>query len=240
MTARPPAVARPIPGLDEQPPATVRDAYWIAAELAAAGWELRRLTYIEQTGTGVVIAQTPSRRVVTVTHTVGGTTDRRQVPATAAVVVLAIAVAHLGAHDEANGDEQLDELRLLLQAHMKPARRAARRSLRWRCTEHLPTMTAGEQPRTPVRAAAWIMATLIIEYGWGISHLGEEVAGGGFVARIPGDVAALFPSAMADDGTAATALARMMPMLSAKDIAQLRRFDYRAIYAAGRNGQVLP
>ena len=84
------------------------------------------------------------------------------------------------------------------------------------------------------RIAAWLIARLVAKYGWSVQHLGEDIAGGGFIADIPGDVRAIFPATMEYDGTAAAALARMMPTLQAPDLRLLTHLDYRALWAAGQ------
>jgi hypothetical protein len=66
-----------------------------------------------------------------------------------------------------------------------------------------------------------------------VHHLGEDIAGGGFIADIPDDVRAIFPATMEYDGTAAAALARLLPTLQAPDLALLKNLDYRALWAAG-------
>ena len=66
--------------------------------------------------------------------------------------------------------------------------------------------------------------------------LGEDIAGGGFIANIPGDVQAIFPASMEYDGTAAAALARMLPQVPARELRVLARLDYRALWAAGQAG----
>ena len=100
----------------------------------------------------------------------------------------------------------------------------------------LPTLPAGQQPMTRARTAAWLLARLVGKYGWEIQHLGEDIAGGGFIANIPGDVQAIFPAFMEYDGTAAAALARMLPQVPAREVRVLARLDYRALWAAGQAG----
>ncbi|MDZ4269526.1 MAG: hypothetical protein U1D00_28245, partial [Mycobacterium sp.] len=106
----------------------------------------------------------------------------------------------------------------------------------WRRGEVLTTLPSGQQPTTRARTAAWLLARLVGKYGWDIQHLGEDIAGGGFIASIPGDVQAIFPATMAYDGTAAAALARMLPQVRAAEVRLLTRVNYQALWAAGQAG----
>ena len=225
-----------IPGLgDEQPPAAVTDAYWMIVDLAADGWLPRRLDFDAHIATAFVTAVAPTGRAATVSWDLRGPqAARQQVPnrlAARRLIALARAVAHLGQADAETGDEWLTQLCWLAQWHVRPAHR---HQDHWRCSDPLPILSAQEQPMTRGRCAAWLIARLVGEYGWHVSDLGEDVAGGWFVADIPGDVQAIFPAAMEYDGTAAAALARMLPTLQCQDLHLLRDLDYRALWAAGR------
>lgn len=222
-----------IPGLSEQPPAQVIDAYWIAADLAESGWRLVNIDFDPNTATGFVTAHAPTRRVVTVSWDLRGPLrSRQQVPGRAAqsLLILAHHVADLGQIDAEAADDHplLGRLcALLWQFHttsVLPKRN-------WYRSEPLPTLPADRQPSRPTREAAWIIARLAVKYGWGISHIGDTIAAGGFIADIPGDVLAVFPAAMLDDGTAAASLARLIPQLDTAERAALQRLDYRALWA---------
>lgn len=218
----------PFLGDDDQPTAEIIDAYWQAADLAAHGWRIQRLTYDVDVATATVVARSPSRRVVAVSWDLrGDRVWRQQVPGPAAKYLLrfAAATAHIGALDAETGDENLVQLCWLLQVRQRPE---VRRS--WRRTDALPIVAASEQPSAAGRAAAWLIARLTIKYRWRIFDLGGEVAGGGFLAHIPADALSIFPSTMDDDGTAAAALARLVPALSGRDLAVLRRLDYESLW----------
>jgi hypothetical protein len=231
--AQRPARRTSIPSLgDHQPPAELVDAYWTAADLTEYGWPLKRLDFDAHTATAFVTAQTPSRRVVTVSWDLRGhRLARQQVPGWAAamrLLKLAHDVAYLGEHDAETGDDLLTQLCWLVQS-LNTGPRARRR---WWCSDHLPTLPAREQPTARARAAAWLIARLAAKYRWHIGYLGEDIAGGGFIVEIPGDVLAVFPATMDDDGTAAAALARLIPTLRRQDLALLQHLDYRVLWAA--------
>jgi hypothetical protein len=223
-----------VPGLgDEQPPAEVVDACWSAVAIIDRGWQFKRLEFDDNTATAFVVAQSPTHRVVTVHWDLRGhRLGRQQVPGRRdAMHLLKFAndVASLGIHDAETGEALLDQLCWLVQTLSTRVRPAGS----WRCTDTLPTLPADEQPRPAVRAAAWLIARLTCEYNWWVRHLGEDIAAGGFLAEVPGDVLAVFPASMSDDGTAGAALARMMPTLSAVEVNLLRHLDYRTLWAAG-------
>lgn len=224
-----------IPGLGEQrPPADLVDAYWAAVDLAAHGWHPKRLEFDAHTATAFVTVHTPTRRTATVSWDLRGhRRARQQVPRQAVagrLLYLARAVANLGQSDAESGDEWLTQLCWLIQLHVGAPHRHHRN---WRHSDPLPTLGANDQPMARGRTAAWLMARLVAKYGWSVHHLGEDVAGGGFIADIPGDVSAIFPATMEYDGTAAAALARLLPTLQAPDLALLKHLDYRALWAAG-------
>lgn len=232
----------PIPGLgDTQPPAEVVDAYWMAVDLAAYGWHLKRLAFDAHIATAFVTAHAPTRRTVTVSWDLrGNRAGRQQVPGRAVsrrLIDVARAVASLGQGDAETGDDWLAQLCWLVQWQVGSPHRHHRS---WCRTDPLPTLPASDQPMARGRAAAWLVARLVAEYGWCVHHLGEEIAGGGFIAEIPGDVQAIFPAGMEDDGTAAAALARMLPGVQAQDLRALANLDYRTLWAAGHVAEDWP
>jgi hypothetical protein len=222
-----------IPALGEdQPPPKVIDGYWRAVDLTDHGWHLKRLAFDVDTVTAFVTALSPTRRVVTVSWDLRGhRIGRQQVPGRAASYLLKLAqdVAYLGTHDAETGEDLLGQLCWLVQGREQ----GTRHHRGWRRTSILPTVSALEQPQTRARVAAWLIARLVAKYRWQVRHLGEDIAGGGFIAEIPGDVLAVYPATMDDDGTAAASLARLMPKLNHRDLAVLRNLDYRALWAAG-------
>jgi hypothetical protein len=229
-----------IPGLGEdQPPAETIDAYWTAVDLAAYGWHLRRLDFDAHTATAFVTAHAPTRRVVTVSWDLRGhRLARQQVPSRAAAIRLlnlAHDVAYLGEHDAETGDELLNQLCWLVQRLNTSSGVRTCRHRSWRCSDPLPTLPAHEQPTAQARAAAWLIARLVAKYGWHIGYFAEDIARGGFIAEIPGEIPAgvltVFPATMSDDGTAAACLARLIPTLQRNDLAVLRNLDYRTLWA---------
>ena len=89
-------------------------------------------------------------------------------------------------------------------------------TLTWR-TWHLPGVPARLQPIPKVRAAYWFAATLTDDYGWRLFEIGTPTAAGGFIADILGETIAIYPESMPDDGTVASALARLLACMSTAD-----------------------
>ena len=213
-------------------PPAVRDAYRTLHGLHTSGWRLLGLDYDTDTSTATVTAETPTHRMVTVDWNRGtGQINRRQVNGAAAVFLVKAAhdVAYLG-HADTTGPRrgQLDQLRWLTQGLADPHRRGARR-----CTDPSPGLPAGRQPSPQCRAAAWLIALLVGDYGWRITAVGEDIAQHGFIAEAPGDVVAVYPAGMDADGTAAAELARILPRLDQiNDLALLDVLDYRELWAS--------
>lgn len=89
---------------------------------------------------------------------------------------------------------------------------------------------------TRARTAAWLLARLVGKYGWEIQHLGEDIAGGGFIANIPGDVQAIFRppwSTTAPQRPPWPGCCRRSRPARCVCSAHL---DYRALWAAGQAG----
>lgn len=212
--------------------AAVRDAYRTLAGLHQSGWQLHDLDFDAETSTATVTAETPTHRMVTVDWNRGtGQINRRQVNGAAAVFLVKAAhdVAYLG-HADATGPRrgQLDQLRWLAQGLFGRPTPGPRR-----CSDHLPGLPAQRQPSPQCRAAAWLMARLVGEYGWRITAVGEDIAGRGFLAELPGDVLAVYPAGMDADGTPAADLARLLPRLDQiNDLALLDVLDYRELWAS--------
>lgn len=192
----------------------VRAAYWDAVTLLDAGWMLRFLRYIPTTGAGIVIAHTPTHRGVSISST-----DRRQpfVQEYASVVQrLAESVAELGA----GPGDRLSDLTWLLQGL---------NAGRSRCTpavrrDQIPDPRLQVQPPN-LRAAYWMLGVLICDYHWQITDIGDPIAGGGFIADIPDDLTAIYPGGIPADGTAATTLARLIPLLDQGSLHYLRQVN---------------
>lgn len=188
----------------------LRAAYWDALALIDSGWQLRRLRYIPATNAGVIVAHTPTGRPVTITSTDADHTNGSQLPNIHIAVRRARAAATLGS----TGD-RLGELAWLITAAG-----ATPRPMRPR-RDHIPDPALTRQPAN-LRAAFWLLTTLVSDYHWRISDLGEPAAGGGFTADIPGDVTAIYPATMPADGTAAADLARLIPSLDPASLRYLR------------------
>ena len=210
----------------------VRDAYRTLEGLHQSGWRLHALDFDAETSTATVIAESPTHRIVTVDWNRGtGQINRRQVNGVAAVFLVKAAhdVAYLGHADIAGPRRgQLEQLQWLAQGLGEPRRPAARRRI-----DPIPSLPAARQPSPQCRAAAWLMALLVGEYGWRITAVGEDIAQRGFIAELPGDVVAVYPAGMDADGTAAADLARILPRLDQiNDLALLDVLDYRELCAS--------
>jgi hypothetical protein len=105
----------------------------------------------------------------------------------------------------------------------KPPRSAQRNSA------HIPGMIY--QPPRPVRVAYW-WATALRAQGWRLFEVGEQIAGGGFIAEIGlvgnEPVWIVFPRNMPDDGTEASALVYQLQRLTFD-----QRDYFRRLLAAG-------
>ncbi|MFL0285099.1 hypothetical protein ACJH6H_07545 [Mycobacterium sp. SMC-21] len=90
------------------------------------------------------------------------------------------------------------------------------------------------QPHRSVRVAYW-WANALQAQGWRLRALGEQLAGGGFIAEIEvtdgESVWVVFPRNMPDDGTEASALANFLQRLTFDQRNYLRRLlaDMRGI-----------
>jgi hypothetical protein len=181
----------------------VRDAYWCASRLINGGWAIRRIGSTEQGG--FFEAETPRRRVVSVDEYAGPSSD----PA----VQFAKSITTLAAASTAEGRDYLRDLVRLLSDNALVRRPA---KLTWR-TWDVPGLPGHLQPTLKIKAAYWFAVTLTDDYGWKLFEIGSDTAAGGFIADIPGDTIAIYPASMADDRTAASALARLLGSMSIKD-----------------------
>jgi hypothetical protein len=86
----------------------------------------------------------------------------------------------------------------------------------WRISD-IPGLPLHVQPSPKIRAAYWFAVTLTDGHGWKLIEVGTDIAAGGFIADIPGETMAIYPASMSDDRTAASALARLLGAMSAKD-----------------------
>jgi hypothetical protein len=181
----------------------VRDAYWYASRLIDVGWTIRRIGTTEQGG--FFVAETPRRRVVSV--------DERSAPSSDPATQFAKSITGLAAAGTAESRDRLWDLVRMLRDNA-PVRRPA--AVRWR-TWDIPGLPTHLQPAPQIRAAYWFAVTLTHDYGWKLYEVGIDSAAGGFIADIPGETMAVYPGKMADDRTAASALARLLGGMSAAD-----------------------
>ena len=212
MVGRP--VSRPVrrPASDPesgQPIAAVREAYWYGTRLMHHGWIIRCIGANERGG--YFVAETPRGRAVTV-----GPLSRRGAEADVAEQ-FADSITVLASQSRVDGHNHVRDLLILLAAQPLPRRPA---ELAWR-TWHIPGVAPCQQPTARVRAAYWFAATLTDDYGWELSDVGSPSAAGGFVANVPGEVIAIYPAGMSDDGTTASALARLIASMTVAEIRAL-------------------
>ena len=116
-------------------------------------------------------------------------------------------------------DETADMMALLGDSRLLRQSRSAERN-----SAHIPGMIC--QPPRPVRVAYW-WANALQAQGWRLCALGEQLAGGGFIAEIGlaggESVWVVFPRNMPDDGTEASALANFIQRLTFDQRNYLRR-----------------
>lgn len=123
-------------------------------------------------------------------------------------------------HDSAGWTvETADMMALLGGSRLLKQPRSAERN-----SAHIPGMIC--QPPRPVRVAYW-WAKALQAHGWQLWALGEQLAGGGFIAEIGvtggESVWVVFPRTMPVDGTEASALANFIPRLTFDQRNYLRR-----------------
>jgi hypothetical protein len=198
----------------------LRTAYWDALALNDAGWLLRRLRYVPFTDTGIIDAHTYTHRAITITSRTPLRHLPAHLPGTGTALRLAGRVAALGK----SGDRVAD-LAWLITGSLPTARTIVPRH------DPIPDPALTRQPNQ-LRFAFWLLGTLVCDYSWRISHLGEDLAGGGFIADIPHDVTAVYPASVPIDGTVATALARLIPALKGEELQYLRHTSTAALASA--------
>lgn len=197
-------------------------AHWDALALLDAGWQLRRLRYVPITGSGIVEALTPTHRAVVISST-----DRNHgvhLPNTHIAQRLAATLAAFG---QANKHDHIGDLAWLVSRHPNAGARPALPPRR----DPIPDNKLLRQPPN-LRAAFWLLAVLICDYGWTITDLGDPMVHGGFAATIPNDVTAIFPGGIPADGSAATALARLLPLLDQGSLHYLQRVNKADLHRA--------
>lgn len=188
--------------------ATLHDAHWYASQLIDRGWVFRYIG--ADADGGFFVAETPRGRLVTVSGC-------RAVSSPDLTVQLAHRITVLDTAGEVDGHDYIYDLAVLLQAQA-PLRQPE--SLKW-CTWDIPGLAGRDQPIAKVRAAYWFAATLTDEYGWELFEIGTPTSGGGFIADVPGEALVIYPASMSDDGTRASALARLLGHMSAAEVRSL-------------------
>lgn len=213
-----------VPGLDHETDPTLRRAYWDALTLLDAGWQLRKMRFDSYTRTAEIDLHTPTHRGLTIPST--GTVPTLPFVDADRALRLAQAVATLGQR----GGDYLGDLQWALSTHLpSPMRQPRSRD------DQIPDPNlAAQRTHQPLnlRTAFWLLATLVVDYGWLISDIGDPIAGGGFIADIPDDLTAVFPASMHLDGTTAAQLARLIPQLDPRSRDYLRRITPAALTAA--------
>lgn len=212
-----------VPGVTQVDP-IVRRAYWDALTLLDHGWQLRKVRFQIGTGLGALDVHTPSHRAVTILSA----------NPTIALPFPGADRAHRLAHDVATlghrGDDSLTDLQWALSDQIKST------SLTPQPRRDMvpdPTLSKNRAHQSiNLRTGFWMLATLVVDYGWHVSNIGDEVAGGGFIADIPSDTTAVFPASMALDATTAAQLARLIPKLKSDEREYLRRLTAADLAAA--------
>jgi len=211
-----------IPGAgSNQPASAVRPVYWWAQALNRQGYVVRRVWFGPKSMTAVVVLELPSHRVVELVRRPQDTSAARDLPS-----LLLEAVWRLSAsgwvRDLAGVVGLLD--------------RAAPLAPLTVCEQCIPGVRV--QPERLVRVLYW-WARRLLGHGWRLEAMGDVVAGGGFIAQIPGPggpLLVIYPSRMRHDGTEAAALANSLHRLSRPQralLAQLVDAAAAEIKAAG-------
>lgn len=202
----------------------VHPAQTMAVALLDLGWKLRKLHYSPATGAATLVVHTPTRRALTITsadHSPRPPVVGAPVVGLSLAVQFADAVAELGRR----GGDALGDLTWLLAENVGstaaiPLRRDA-----------IPDPALRRQTLT-LRTAFWLLSELVCTHRWDVTHIGEEIAGGGFIAAIPGDVTAIFPASIPADGTPGAALAASIPRLDPVGLDYLRHINPWALTRA--------
>ncbi|WP_131832136.1 hypothetical protein [Mycobacteroides abscessus] len=190
-----------------QPNAAVREAYWYATRLHNHGWQIYNLWF---NGSGHFNGLTPTHRAIQVDC--AGRESVEDLP-----TEFAYSIRRLGELAELHRHDYLQDLRIFLGARAPAHRPTPTTKSYWR----IPGLPQRRQPRDIVRAAYWLAATLTDDYAWELSEIGSALSGWGFLAHIPDATTIAYPVDMADDGTTAAMLARMIGELSLSECAEL-------------------
>ncbi|MGV9798828.1 hypothetical protein ACWDTP_12305 [Mycobacterium sp. NPDC003449] len=212
-----------VPGVDDSEiDPKLRVAHWDAIALLDAGWQLRRLRYVPITGAGIVEALTPTHRAVSICST-----DRNHGVHLLHIHIAKRLAAALADFGQANQHDHIGDLAWLVSRHPNAGARPALPARR----DPIPDDKLLRQPPN-LRAAFWLLAVLICDYGWTVTDLGDPMVHGGFTAAIPNDVTAIFPGGIPADGSAATALARLLPLLDQGSLHYLQHINKADLHRA--------
>jgi len=196
-------------------------ACWDGLALIDAGWRPRRITYSAGSGVGSLAVATPGGRVVTIAYqpaVLSRDVMRESLPE-GRCAKLALRLVAAVARLRERGGEGLEYLGRYLTAHCRSASRGV--VCRGR-DDAIPDPVLYAQPQA-LRVAFWLLAILVCDMGWRVTDIGDEAACGGFVADIPGEVAAIFPAGMSRDGTLGAELACALAGLESAGLGYLRR-----------------
>lgn len=207
-----------------QPADVVRPLYWWATDLRAGGDILVDARFDPETMTATTRVRLASYRTLTV---VRRHDDKPRMPA-GLVDLIGEAVWRLGS---LGWTEELEQMVARLRMLGLMATPVAVKP----CTRYLPGRV--QQPERAVRIAYWWSAVLK-RHGWKLYACGDAAAQGGFIAEVPGadgeSVLVIYPGAMADDGTEASALANHLAQLGTGQRAFVQRVIGDAAAGEGR------
>lgn len=205
---------------DKQPHSGVRPLYWWVRHFTEAGHQLRSLHFDTLTLTALVTVQLRSGRVlesVRRLNTAPADTalDHTRAADDTVPALLAEATWRLGVTGWS--DDLADVVALLRTKNLlAPAKPVVI------CRNEIPGLPG---QCSAFRVAYWWAMTLL-DWGWRLHEVGSDVAGGGFLAEIPGadgnTVLAIYTSDVNTDFTAATALAQSLPYYTAQQVQVLR------------------
>ena len=213
-----------IPHRTHQLATAVRPLYWWAADLTARGEVLTGLWFDATTLTATVGVRSAGGAVLTRVRR----HDDKPHLVDGSAMLLAEGCWRLGA---LGWTDELDELATALRAAGLMIAPDPVRA----CLHPIPGLPV--QPDRAVRIAYWWAAALT-RRGWTILDCGTAVAGGGFIAEVPGTDGAeaalsVYPAGMASDGTEVSALATRLGRLGLQQRQTVQRLIDDAA-AAGR------
>ncbi|SIE15908.1 hypothetical protein [Mycobacteroides abscessus] len=203
-----------------QPHVVLRPVYWWAQQMVNGGYGIRELRFDAKTRTALFVYESPERLVNRLwRRDFQRITDVADLPSLITEYVWRMCACGWG--------ERLDELVSVMRSLglVQPARRAAE------CAAALPGRDL--QPDEVVRAAFWRVRELVT-YGWRVRLSWGADRAGGFLAELPSGGLLVYPADMADDGTAAAALAILVGRLDLRQFNELAQLVDPAAASEGR------